>query len=46
MIRRRGWAAYKADISEEAVDFLADMAGGDARAALNAVELGILTTER
>lgn len=38
--------SYKADISGEAVDFLADMAGGDARAALNAVELGILTTER
>ena len=29
------------------LDFLADMAGGeDARNALNAIELGILTTER
>ena len=44
--KEKGMGSYKADISEEAVDFLADMAGGDARAALNAVELGILTTER
>ncbi len=41
----RGMGAYGADISEEAVDFLADVAGGDARMALNAVELGVLTTE-
>lgn len=27
-------------------DFLADMADGDARAALNAIELAVLTTER
>lgn len=44
--KEKGMGSYKADISGEAVDFLADMAGGDARAALNAVELGILTTER
>lgn len=44
--KEKGMGSYRADISEEAVDFLADMAGGDARAALNAVELGILTTER
>ena len=37
--------AYHAVIEEEALDFLADMANGDARAALTAVELGILTTE-
>lgn len=42
----RGMGAYQAEIEEDAVDFLADIAGGDARAALNAVELGILTTER
>ena len=35
---------YKARIDEDALDFLADMAGGDARNALNAIELGILTT--
>lgn len=42
----RGMGAYGAEITEEAADFLADIAGGDARAALNAVELGILTTEK
>lgn len=42
----RGMGAYGAEIDEEAVDFLAELAGGDARHALNAVELGIMTTER
>ncbi len=42
----KGMGAYGAVIEEEAMDFLADAAGGDARAALNAIELGILTTER
>jgi putative ATPase len=42
----RGMGAYHADIDEEALDFLADVANGDARAALNAIEIGILTTER
>ena len=41
----RGMGAYHASITEEAVTFLAEMAGGDARAALNAVELGVITTE-
>ena len=40
----RGMGAYHAVIEADAADFLADVAGGDARAALNAVELGILTT--
>lgn len=44
--QEKGMGAYKAEIDEEAVCFLADMANGDARSALNAVELGILTTER
>lgn len=44
--KERGMGAYEGIIEEDALDFLADMAGGDARAALNAVELGILTTER
>ena len=44
--RERGMGAYEAVIDEEAADFLAEAAGGDARAALNGVELGILTTER
>ena len=41
----RGMGAYGAVIDEDAADFLADIAGGDARAALNAVELGVLTTK-
>ncbi len=42
----KGMGAYKAEISEDAAAFLADVSGGDARIALNAVELGILTTDR
>lgn len=41
----RGMGAYHAVLEDEAADFLADVAGGDARAALNAVELGVLTTQ-
>ncbi len=44
--REKGMGSYGAVLEEDAADFLADMAGGDARAALNAVELGILTTGR
>ncbi len=40
----RGMGAYRAEIREDAVEFLADVSGGDARKALNAVELGVLTT--
>lgn len=42
----KGMGAYHAEIDEDALDFLADISGGDARHALNAVELGIMTTER
>lgn len=42
----KGMGSYQAEIDEDAMDFLADVANGDARAALNAVELGILTTPR
>ncbi len=42
----KGMGAYDAQADEEVLDFLADIAGGDARNALNALELGILTTER
>lgn len=41
----RGMGAYGAVITEEAARFIAEMASGDARRALNAVELGVLTTE-
>lgn len=42
----KGMGAYGASITEEALEFLADAAGGDARNALNAVELAVLTTQR
>ena len=42
----RGMGTYHAEITDDAAEFLADVANGDARAALNAVELGILTTEK
>lgn len=41
---KKGVGGYGAQIDEEAVEFLADLAGGDARNALNAVELAVLTT--
>ena len=44
--RERGMGSYNVKADEDALDFLADMANGDARAALNAIELGVLTTER
>ena len=40
----KGMGMYNAAIDEDAADFLADVAGGDARRALSAVELGVLTT--
>lgn len=42
----KGMGAYGAVLHEDAAQFLADAANGDARAALTAVELGVLTTER
>lgn len=44
--KEKGMGAYDAVIEKDALEFLADIAGGDARHALNAVELGIMTTER
>ena len=41
----RGMGAYHAVIDPDAERFLAEVSGGDARTALNAVELGVLTTE-
>ena len=43
---KKGMGSFKAEIDEDALEFLADVSGGDARNALNAVELGILTTQR
>ena len=42
----RGMGAYEAVIEDDALDFLAELSGGDARHALNAIELGIMTTPR
>ena len=44
--RDRGMGVYGAVIDEDALDFLADISGGDARHALNAIELGIMSTAR
>ena len=43
---QRGMGAYQATITKEALDVLADIAGGDARHALNAIELAVMTTTR
>ena len=42
----KGMGSFRAQIDEDALEFIADISGGDARNALNAVELGILTTDR
>ena len=44
--KERGMGSYDAVLEPEAEEFLADIAGGDARKALNAIELAVLTTER
>ncbi|HEU5141368.1 MAG TPA: AAA family ATPase [Bacillales bacterium] len=40
----RGFGSYQIDIDKEAIDHLVDVADGDARSALNAIELAVLTT--
>ncbi len=44
--REKGMGSYEAELEEDALEFLADMSNGDARAALTAIELGVLTTPR
>ena len=44
--KERGMGGYNAVLEPEAADFLADLSDGDARHALNAIELGVMTTER
>lgn len=44
--KENGMGIYNAVIDEKAVDFLAEISNGDARMALNAVELGVLTTDK
>lgn len=43
--KEKGMGSLNADIDEDALEFLADLSNGDARNALNAVELGVLTTK-
>lgn len=42
----KGMGSYQAVLEEDALEFLAEISGGDARMALNAIELGVLTTDR
>ncbi|MGL4789852.1 MAG: replication-associated recombination protein A [Anaerotignaceae bacterium] len=41
-----GYGYFNIKIDDDALHFLADVANGDGRAALNAVELAVLTTEK
>lgn len=41
----KGLKSYNLKVDEDAMAFIADVANGDARVALNAIELGALTTE-
>ena len=43
--KENGMGIYNATIDDDAVEFLAGLSNGDARTALNAVELGVLTTD-
>lgn len=43
--KKKGLGNYNAIIDENALDFLAEASGGDARSALNAIEIGTLTTD-
>lgn len=42
--KERGLGEYKTEVTPDALDHLAGVANGDARAALNALELAVLTT--
>ena len=44
--KEKGMGSFDAEIDEDALEFLADLSGGDARHALNAIELGVMTTDR
>jgi len=43
--KERGLGKYRIEISDEAIDFLARNANGDARKAINALELAVLTAD-
>ncbi len=42
----KGMGIYGAEIDDDALEFLAELSGGDARHALNAIELGVMTTPK
>jgi putative ATPase len=42
----RGLGQHQVNIDEEALDFLAEICDGDARRALNALEIGVLSTDQ
>lgn len=44
MDKERGMGSYNGAMDDDAKEFLAEISGGDARIALNAVELALLTT--
>ena len=44
--KEKGLGSYRAVIDEDALEFLSGISNGDARSALNAIELGVLTTPR
>ncbi|PYG87449.1 putative ATPase [Ruminiclostridium sufflavum DSM 19573] len=43
--KERGLGSYSINISEDAADYLCEVCSGDARTALNSVELAVLTSE-
>lgn len=43
--RERGLGMYDLDVEEDALDYLAEVSGGDVRRALNAIELAVMTSE-
>lgn len=42
----KGLGSFKPEVSEEVLDFLADVSEGDARIGLNAIELAVLSTDK
>ena len=44
--KEKGLGSYHAEIDEDALEFLSDVCNGEARSALTAIELGVLTTDR
>ena len=44
--KEKGYGYFNINADDKAVKFLADVANGDARAALNAIELAVLTTDK